>query len=246
MNESDNLSNEVNIESDNVNSETNNSSSENEIIHDVKQSETSDVPSEQSEPGTSDRELSDEQIEEELEEEETPTSTVIQVVHDESEAGYHIDELDVHALNEFVGKQNELLSVSPTSNDYYTFIDGNILEYFADYMANYPLNDYKAVHLRHYVGSSSYQTQYDDYYYLWYDYPSTQALEIHKPYNVSQYSVSVVTQNDLSASIVYGSAQGQADIRKGVSYVQETAILCCFGCILVLYILHAIFKHLVR
>lgn len=240
MNEGDNLSNEVNSELDNISSETDNTSIENEINSDVNEVNAAE-PSEQSEPGVADPNLSEEEIE------EKPSSTVIQVIDDDnSDTGYTVNELDVTGLNEFIERENAIRSVSPTTNDYYSFIEGNILEYFEDYMALYPMNDYKAVHLRHYVGSSSYQDYFDDYYYLWFDFPEETALELHKPYNVNTYDVNVVTQRDLNATIVYGSQQGQADIRKGGTYVQETAILCCFGVMLILYILHAFFKHLAR
>lgn len=240
MDEGNNLFNAVGSEPDNVNSAVDNSGSENEVIQDANVV-SADTPSERSEHSVADPELTDE------ESEEKPSSTVIQVTDDDSsDTGYIVNELNVVGLNEFIERENALLTVAPTSNDYYTFISGEFLEYFADYMSLYPLNDYKACHLRHYVGSSSYQTQYDDYYYLWFNYPEETALEIHKPYNVSQYEINVVTQRDLNATIVYGSAQGQADLRKGVSYVQEMGLLCALGVVLVLYILSAFFKHLAR
>ena len=181
------------------------------------------------------------------EQEETPSSTVIQVVHDsDNPEDYTINELDVSGLNAFIQAQNEVRSVTPTSNDYYSFISGDIEEYFSGLMAQYPLNDYKAVHLKHYVSSGSYTSYYDDYYYLWYDYPSTDCVEVYKANNSSQYRVTWTTQNDLNATIVYGSSQGQSDLRKGVSYVQEMGLLFAVCVCLVLYICHAVFKHLVR
>ena len=181
MNESDNLFNEVDSESSDIDSTFDNSGSENEIIYDTERSEVADEPSERSEPGSADRKLSVDEFEEESDEvseeseeesEETPSSTVIQVVKDESsDTGYTINELDVQALNDFIRAENDVRSVSPTSNDYYAFIDGNIYTYFADYMANYPLNEYKACHLRHWIQNTQYSSYYDDYYYLWYDYP---------------------------------------------------------------------------
>lgn len=181
------------------------------------------------------------------EEEEKPSSTVIQVTPDEnSDTGYTINELDVSGLNAFIQAENEVRSVTPTSNDYYTWLGSDIESYFSGIMANYPLNEYKAVHLRHWIQNTSYNSYYDDYYYLWYDYPSENVVEVYKQYNNSQYVVSYTTQRDLSASIVYGSAQGQSDLRKGVSYVQEMGLLCAVACCLVLYILRAFFKHLAR
>lgn len=181
------------------------------------------------------------------EEEETPSSTVIQVTPDEnSDTGYTINELDVSGLNAFIQAENEVRSVNPTSNDYYTFLGSDIENYFSGIMANYPLNEYKAVHLRHWIQNTSYNSYYDDYYYLWYDYPSENVVEVYKQYNNSQYVVSNTTQRDLNATIVYGSFQGQSDLRKGVSYVQEIALLGAVGVCLILYILSAFFKHLVR
>lgn len=189
----------------------------------------------------------EDQVNETDEEEEIPSSTVIQVKPDEnSDTGYTINELDVSGLNAFIQAENEVRSVTPTSNDYYTFLGSDIEEYFSGIMALYPLNDYKAVHLRHWIQNTSYNSYYDDYYYLWYDYPSENVVEVYKQYNNSQYQVSYTTQRNLNATIVYGSSQGQSDIRKGVSYVQEIALLGAVGICLILYILHAFFKHLVR
>lgn len=243
MNENDTLFNEIDSEYDYSSPETYNSDIENEIISDENEVSASN-PSERSEPGLMDQKLSDEETEAELEE-LPPTSTVIQVTPDETDPeSYTIDELDVRGLNAFIQAENEIRSVTPTSNDYYTFISGDIEEYFSGVMANYPLNDYKAVHLKHYVSSGSYSSYYDDYYYLWFNYPNTECIEIYKANNSSQYRVSVTTQSDLSASITYGSGVGQSDLRKGVSYVQEMGLLLAVGVCLVLYILHAIFKHL--
>lgn len=252
MNESDNLSNEVNSEYDNGSTEINNSSNENEVgfsvpsFEDVEQRGTSERSSD---PQNLDTENTQSEDKEELttEEEEKPSSTVIQVTPDEnSDTGYTIDELDVSGLNDFIRSENELRSVNPTSNDYYTWLGSDIEEYFAGIMALYPLNEYKAVHLKHWVQNTSYNSYYDDYYYLWYDYPSENVVEVYKQYNNSQYVVSYTTQRDLQSTIVYGSSQGQSDIRKGVSYVQEMGLLCAVGVCLVLYILHAFTKHLVR
>lgn len=242
MDEGNNLLNEIDSESSDINNSADNSGSKDEIIQDANEV-SADDPSERSEPGTSDPELS----EEEIEEEQTPSSTVIQVTPDEnSDTGYTINELDVSGLNAFIQAENEVRSVTPTSNDYYTFLGSDIEEYFSGIMALYPLNEYKAVHLRHWIQNTSYNSYYDDYYYLWYDYPSENVVEVYKQYNNTQYVVSNTTQRDLNATIVYGSSQGQSDIRKGVSYVQEIALLGAVGVCLVLYVLSAFFKHLVR
>ena len=201
-----------------------------------------------SEPGVASDEPSESDEQDQVsEEEEKPSSTIFQVIEDEnSPDGYTISELDVTGLNQFIQAENEIRSVTPTSNDYYTFISGDIEEYFQDVMALYPLNEYKAVHLKHYVSSGSYSSYYDDYYYLWYDYPNSECVEIYKANNSSQYRVTWTTQSDLTSSIVYGSHQGQADFRKGVSYVQEIAFLGAVGVVLILYICSAFFKHLAR
>lgn len=233
MNESDTLHSEELNQSDIIDSE----------VSEVSETVIPDA-NEVSAAEKSEADQEDQVIEEE---EETPSSTVIQVTPDEnSDTGYIINELDVSGLNAFIQAENEVRSVTPTSNDYYTFLGSDIEEYFSGIMALYPLNEYKAVHLRHWIQNTSYNSYYDDYYYLWYDYPSENVVEVYKQYNNSQYVVSYTTQRDLNATIVYGSNQGQSDIRKGVSYVQEIALLGAVGVCLVLYILHAFFKHLVR
>lgn len=245
MNESDTLHNQESYQSDSVNNETKVDFSV-PSFEDVEQSGTSERSSD---PQNLESENIQSEEKEELtkEEEETPSSTVIQVTPDEnSDTGYTINELDVGGLNAFIQAENEVRSVTPTSNDYYTWLGSDIEEYFSGIMALYPLNEYKAVHLRHWIQNTSYNSYYDDYYYLWYDYPSENVVEVYKQYNNSQYVVSYTTQRDLNATIVYGSAQGQSDLRKGVSYVQEMGLLCAVGVCLVLYILHAFFKHLVR
>lgn len=252
MNESNNLLDKISSEHDNSDTEVSNSSTENEVnfsipsFEDVEQSGTTERSSD-----TQNLDIENTQSEEKedltTEEEEKPSSTVIQVTPDEnSDTGYTINELDVSGLNAFIQAENEVRSVNPTSNDYYTFLGSDIEEYFSGIMANYPLNEYKAVHLRHWIQNTSYNSYYDDYYYLWYDYPSENVVEVYKQYNNSQYVVSNTTQRDLNATIVYGSSQGQSDLRKGVSYVQEIALLGAVGVCLILYILHAFFKHLVR
>ena len=238
MNESDNLFNESSSQSSDINSSPDNSGSENEVNEEIELDS-----SEQSGDGSN----SPSEPEEEIEEDLTPIDTVIQVVPDEtSENGYTINSLDVGELNEFISRENEVRSVNPTSNDYYTFISGDIYAYFSDYLANYPLNEYKACHLRHWIQNTQYSSYYDDYYYLWYDYPSTECIEIYKANNSSQYVLSRTTQTVLNATIMYGSEQGNADLRKGVSYVQELALLGAVGCCLVLYILSAFFRALRR
>lgn len=245
MDEGNTLFNELDSSTNNGNTEVSQSSTENELGF----SEPSFLDGEQSEPSGQSPDpknlVSENTQSEEIE--EKPSSTVIQVTPDtENPDSFTIDELNVRGLNDFINSENELRSVSPTSNDYYTFLGSDIQEYFSGIMALYPLNDYKACHLKHWVQNTSYNSYYDDYYYLWYDYPSQNVVEIYKQYNSSQYIVTYTTQRDLNASIVYGSNQGQSDIRKGVSYVQEMGLLCAVACCLVLYMLRAFFKHLAR
>ena len=113
-------------------------------------------------------------------------------------------------------------------------------------MALYPLNEYKAVHLRHWIQNTQYYSYYDDYYYLWYDYPSEDCVEVIKYNGQANWVVNYTIQSDLNSNIVYGSFQGQSDFRKGVSYVQEIALLGSVGVVLVLYILSAFFRSLRR
>lgn len=175
-----------------------------------------------------------------------PKSTVIQVVPDmESDSGYNTYELDVDSLNQFTQSYIEQsLAVTPTSNDYYTFIDSQVSEYFSGVMANYPFNEYKAYHLRHWVYNSQYSSYYDDYYFLYYDLPSDECIQIYKGYNSNQYVVTNGRAEILSSTITYGSDVGQSDLREGVSYVTWLSSLCVLGGVLVLYIVNAIFKHL--
>lgn len=179
-------------------------------------------------------------------EEEKPTSTVIQVVeNEESEMGYDITELDIESLNKMSESYVEaMLAVTPTTNDYYAFLGDDIQEYFSGIMANYPLNEYRAYHLRHWIQNSSYSSYYDDYYYLYYDYPNTDCVEVYKSYNASNYQVRYTTAPILSSTITYGSEEGLSDIRKGVSYVEGLSVVCVIAGLLVLYIVGAIFKHL--
>lgn len=218
----------------------------------VTEEETSEDLNEQSEldleEDSSEVETSEES-EEEKTEDEKPESTVIQVKEDEtSETGYTTTELDVESLNIMSQAYVEqMLAVTPTSNDYYTFIESDILEYFSSIMANNPLNDYRAYHLRHWISSSQYYNYYDDYYYLFYDYDgesSEQCLEIYKANNSNSYRLNWGSAEVLNASIMYGTETQQADLRKGVSYVQEMAFLSVIGIISVLYVLRAIFKHI--
>lgn len=178
------------------------------------------------------------------EDSEELSSTVIQV--EESEDGeLSVTELDVTSLNILSESYVEsMLAVTPTSNDYYTFIDSPILEYFEGLMANYPLNQYKAYHLRHYVSSSSYSSYYDDYYYLFYDYPENSCLELYKPYNSNSYTATWGSAEILDSTISYGSEQGWSDLRGGVNYVSWLSALGVLACVCVLYIVHAIFRHL--
>jgi hypothetical protein len=230
------LSSEVDTQSDDIDISVSDSTSESEVVL-----PGSDRTDEQSE-------VAADQNQEEPEEEEKPSSTVIQVTEDEdSENGYTVSELDVNALNDYIGAKNEeVRSVTPTSNDYYAFIEGDIYTYFQGIMDNYPLNDYKAVHLRHWVQNGQYYSYYDDYYYLWFDYPARSAVELIRYNGESGYHVNVVQQNDLNSPIVYGSMQGQSDLRKGVSHVQEMAFLGSVCVVFVLYMLGAFFRHLKR
>lgn len=236
MNENDNLLPEESVQSVDSSIEVSDTVNEDEVNEEKELD-----PTEQSEVGSNSPSETEEEIE------EKPSSTVIQVTEDENSVdGYTVDELDVRGLNDFIQYENELRSVNPTSNDYYTFISGDVADYFSGIMAQYPLNDYKACHLRHWIQNTQYSSYYDDYYYLWYDYPNENVVEIYKANNSNQYVVSNTTQRDLSATIVYGSGVGESDLRKGVSYVQEMALLSVCGVCIVLYILHAIFKHLAR
>lgn len=229
-----------------------------QVVEDIQNStiteeETSEDLNEQSEldleEDSSEVEETSEESEEEKTEDEKPESTVIQVKEDEtSETGYTTTELDVESLNIMSQAYVEqMLAVTPTSNDYYDFIGSDILEYFSDVMANYPLNDYRAYHLRHWVSSSQYYNYYDDYYYLFYDFNGDSAeecLEIYKANNASNYRFNWGTAEVLNSSIMYGSGENMADLRKGVSYVQEMALLCSIGIVFVLFVLGAIFKHI--
>lgn len=187
-----------------------------------------------------------EEVSEEEEIEEQPESTVIQVVENpDSELGYDTVELDIESLNIMAESYaDQMLAVTPTSNDYYTFIDSQIADYFSGVMANYPFNEYKAYHLRHWVYNSSYSSYYDDYYYLFYDYPANDCIEIRKAHDSSQYVLTSGSAEILSSTITYGSGSGESDLREGVSYVTWFSALSVIACVCVLYIVHAIFKHL--
>lgn len=187
-----------------------------------------------------------EETEEETEEEK-PCSTVIQVIENsDSDNGLDIVELDVDSLNIMSQSYVEQLqTVSPTSNDYYSYIDGDILEYFKGIMANKPLNSYQACHLRHWIQNTQYYSYYDDYFYLWYDLDKgNDYVEIIKYNGQSNYVVNWGNGAILNSTITYGSADNQSDFREGVSYVQEMAFLSVLACFCVLYIVNAIFKHL--
>lgn len=184
---------------------------------------------------------SEDSLEESIEE---PSSTVIQVTEGEN-GDLDITELDVTSLNMMSESYVEnMLAVTPTSNDYYTFIDSTIEDYFSGIMANYPLNQYKAYHLRHYVYNTQYSSYYDDYYYLFYDYPNNSCLELYKAYNSSSYSATWGTAEILDSTISYGSEIGWSDLREGVNYVSWLSALGVLACVCVLYIVHAIFRHL--
>lgn len=226
---------------------------ENEILEQstetVEQSsETSEQSFEVSDVSEIKEEIKKETTEEEKDEpeEERPSSTVIQVTENsDSDLGYDITELDINAINSMAEQYLEQsLAVSPSSNDYYAFIDSTIAEYFSGVMANYPLNEYRAYHLRHWVYNSSYSSYYDDYYYLYYDMPSTDCIEIYKPHDSNIYQVSYTSAPLLSSTITYGSDEGLSDLREGVNYVSWLSALCVLGAICVLYIVGAIFKHL--
>ena len=175
---------------------------------------------------------------------EEPTSTVIQVERTES-GDLDITELDVNSLNIMSESYVEsMLAVTPTSNDYYTFIDSTIEDYFSGIMANYPLNQYKAYHLRHYVYNTQYSSYYDDYYYLFYDYPNNSCLELYKSYSSSSYTATWGTAEILDSTISYGSEQGWSDLREGVNYVSWLSAVGVLACVCVLYIVHSIFRHL--
>lgn len=232
------LSDSVNSESIDSNSEVSNSDSENEevLIEDSFSSEDN--------LGVDSSSDVSEDVEETKEE---PTSTVIQVKeNEESETGYDITELDVESLNNMSAAYLEAMqTVSPTSNDYYTWIDSDILEYFSGIMANKPFNSYKACHLRHWIQNTQYYSYYDDYYYLWYDLDNNNNyVEVVKYNGQSNYVVNWGSGTVLNSTISYGSSDNQSDLRKGVSYVQEMAFLSVLAGVLVLYIVNAIFKHL--
>lgn len=242
------------IQSDSGDSEVHNSVTEDEEIMsnelpsdlDVERSEDLNLPGNELDNTESENE---ELTTEEEEEEDTPKDTVIQVVENpDSESGYDIVGLDVEALNrltESYSEINQLQTVNPTSNDYYSFIEGDVLEYFQGIMANKPMNEYRACHLRHWIQNTQYYSYYDDYYYLWYDYEhSLDYIELIKYNGQSNYVVNSGNGALLNASIMYGSQNGLSDFRKGVSYVQEMALLCSVAVVLVLYICNAIFKHL--
>lgn len=175
---------------------------------------------------------------------EQPSSTVIQVTEGEN-GNLDITELDVTSLNMMSESYVEnMLAVKPTSNDYYTFIDSTIESYFSGIMANYPLNKYKAYHLRHYVHNTQYSSYFDDYYYLFYDYPNNSCLELHKAYDSSSYTATWGKAEILDSTISYGSETGWSDLREGVNYVSWLSALGVLACVCVLYIVHAIFRHL--
>lgn len=220
-----------------------------QILPSTEESSSGDVSSSSDESNSSDTEYTNDEsidsIEDSTEEStEEPTSTVIQVEENE-DGDLNITELDVTSLNMMSESYVEtMLAVTPTSNDYYTFLDSTIEDYFSGIMANYPLNQYKAYHLRHYVYNTQYSSYYDDYYYLFYDYPNNSCLELYKAYNSSSYSATWGTAEILDSTISYGSETGWSDLREGVNYVSWLSALGVLACVCVLYIVHAIFRHL--
>lgn len=212
--------------------------------------ETEEESREEVETEEESREEEESEEEELIDEEEIeePKSTVIQVVPSDSEdSDSVIYELDVNSLNIMAeNAADALLAVSPTSNDYFSFIESPVADYFAGVMATLPLNQYRAYHLRHWVSNSSYNSYYDDYYYLFFDYPNEDCIELHKPYNSNQYIYTKGTAEILSSSITYGSDKGLSDLRNkgGGSYVLELSAVCVLACMCVLYIVNAMFRHL--
>lgn len=205
-----------------------------------------EVDEEASSVGSTEVDLKNSDNSEEIEEEEKPTSTVIQVKPADNSEGYETTELDVESLNFMAGSYvEELKTVNQGTNDYYAFIDEPIADYFAGIMAHYPLNEYKACHLRHWVQNTQYYTYYDDYYYLWYDLGhNNNYIEVVKYNGQANYVVNRSSGAVLNSTISYGSDVGQSDLRRGVSYVQEMAFLSVLAGVLVLYVVHAIFRHL--
>lgn len=205
-----------------------------------------EVDEEASSVGSTEVDLKNSEESEVTEEEEKPTSTVIQVKPADNSEGYETTELDVESLNFMAGSYvEELKTVNQGTNDYYAFIEDPIADYFAGIMAQYPLNEYKACHLRHWVQNTQYYNYYDDYYYLWYDLEhNNNYIEIVKYNGQANYIVNRSSGAVLNSTISYGSEVGQSDLREGVSYVQEMAFLCVLAGVLVLYVVHAIFKHL--
>lgn len=205
-----------------------------------------EVDKEDSSAGSTEVDLKNSESSDKTEEEEKPTSTVIQVKPADNSEGYETTELDVESLNFMAGSYvEELKTVNQGTNDYYAFIDEPIADYFAGIMAQYPLNEYKACHLRHWVQNTQYYNYYDDYYYLWYDLGhNNNYIEIVKYNGQANYVVNRSSGAVLNSTISYGSEVGQSDLREGVSYVQEMAFLCVLAGVLVLYVVGAIFKHL--
>lgn len=218
--------------------------SEEQIEEEPRESEEAVEESRESEEAVEET-REEEEVEEEIEE---PKSTVIQVVPSDSEdSNSVIYELDVNSLNIMAeNAADALLAVQPTSNDYFSFIESPISEYFAGVMSTLPFNQYRAYHLRHWISNSSYNSYYDDYYYLFYDYPSEDCIELHKTYNSNQYIYTIGTAEILSSSITYGSDEGLSDLRNkgGGSYVLELSAVCVLACVCVLYIVNAMFRHL--
>ena len=204
----------------------------------------------QSEVAEVQNQVEDEETEdiEEDSEEDSPSSTVIQVVENDETGELDITELDVGSLNIMAESYAEqMLAVTPTSNDYYDFLPTDVLNFFSGIMSNNLLNDYRAYHLRHYIYNGQYYSYYDDYYYLFYDYDGDdpeQCVELYKANGSNSYQVTWGTAEVLNATIMYGNEDSMSDLRRGVSYGQEMAFLLVLAGVLVLYIVNAIFRHL--
>ena len=193
----------------------------------------------------------EENVESESEDEsetDTPSSTVIQVTENLETGDFDITELDVGSLNIMSESYVEsMLSVVPTTNDYYDFLPNDVLSYFQGIMSNNLLNDYRAYHLRHYIYYGQYYSYYDDYYYLFYDYDGDdpeQCVELYKANGSNSYQVTWGTAEVLNATIMYGNEDSMSDFRKGVSYGEEMALLLVVAGVLVLYIVNAFFRHI--
>lgn len=186
---------------------------------------------------------SDESIKspEEITEDSKPT----EVVSVNPESGESIS-LNVDALNMMAESYLESsLAVSQGTNDYFDFIPTDVKNYFQGIMENKPFNNYVAYHLRHWIQNTQYYSYYDDYYYLYPDIDnSNDYIEVVKYNGQSNYVINYGSASPHNATILYGSEDGQSDLRGGNSYVLSLASVCVLGCVCVLYIVNAIFRHL--